>query len=211
MNTLILAQGLPVNETLSNYSDLAFRTAFGIYVLALIASLIYYAGFRVAKVSQKELVAAGLFLAPVIGGHEPKFQRLGVNVLFGALLLVVVGSLAGEYLAIHQVLPLDLSFWLGHQGYEYVDLGRVWQIALFVGLYLASLAMAPSGAEFAGTDAAANDLLDVEPWFKPLFSPGELGGELESGLFALQAGLGGIVFGFVLGRLSGRRHGAEDR
>ncbi len=81
-------------------------------------------------------LAAGLFLAPVIGGHEPKLQRLGVNVLFGALLLVVVGSLAGEYLAIHQVLPLDLSFWLGHQGYEYVDLGRVWQIALFVGLVL---------------------------------------------------------------------------
>lgn len=59
MNTLILAQGLPVNETLSNYSDLAFRTAFGVYVLALIASLIYYAGFRVAKVTEKELVAAG--------------------------------------------------------------------------------------------------------------------------------------------------------
>jgi nitric oxide reductase subunit B len=72
----------------------------------------------------------------VIGGHEPKFQRLGVNVLWGALLLVVAGSLAGEYLAIHQVLPLDLSFWLGHQGYEYVDLGRAWQIALFVGLVL---------------------------------------------------------------------------
>ena len=49
----------PVNETLSTYSDLAFRTAFGIYVLAFIASLIYYAGFRVAKVSEKELVAAG--------------------------------------------------------------------------------------------------------------------------------------------------------
>ena len=81
-------------------------------------------------------LAAGLFLAPVIGGHEPKFQRLGVNVLFGALLVVVAGSLTGEYLAIHQVLPLDLSFWFGHQGYEYVDLGRVWQIALFVGLIL---------------------------------------------------------------------------
>ncbi len=81
-------------------------------------------------------LAAGLFLAPVIGGHEPKFQRLGVNVLWSALLLVVAGSLTGEYLAIHQVLPLDLSFWLGHQGYEYVDLGRAWQIALFVGLVL---------------------------------------------------------------------------
>ncbi len=59
MITLTLAQGMPVNESLSTYSDLAFRTAFGIYVLALLASLIYYAGFRVPKVQHKELVAAG--------------------------------------------------------------------------------------------------------------------------------------------------------
>lgn len=61
MNTLILAQALPVNETLSNYSDLTFRTAFGLYALALLASMIYYAGFRVAKVteSNRELAGAG--------------------------------------------------------------------------------------------------------------------------------------------------------
>jgi nitric oxide reductase subunit B len=81
-------------------------------------------------------LGAGLFLAPIVGGREPRFQRLGVNVLFGALLVVVAGSLAGEYFAIHQKLPLALSFWLGTQGYEYVDLGRAWQIALFVGLVL---------------------------------------------------------------------------
>ena len=81
-------------------------------------------------------LAAGLFVAPLIGGHEPRFQRLGVNVLFGALLVVVVGSLAGEYMAIHRKLGLDVSFWLGHQGYEYTDLGRVWQIGLFTGLVL---------------------------------------------------------------------------
>jgi nitric oxide reductase subunit B len=79
-------------------------------------------------------LAAGLFLAPVVGGREPKFQRLGVNVLFGALLVVVGGSLAGEALSIHQTLGLDAGFWFGHQGYEYVDLGRAWQIALFAGL-----------------------------------------------------------------------------
>jgi nitric oxide reductase subunit B len=80
-------------------------------------------------------LAAGLFLAPIInGGKDPKYQRLGVNILFGALLVVVAGSLTGEYLAIHQLLKLDLSFWFGHQGYEYVDLGRVWQILLLAGL-----------------------------------------------------------------------------
>ena len=58
-------------------------------------------------------LAAGLFLAPVVGGREPRFQRLGVNVLFGALLVVVAGSLAGEALAIHQKLGLGSSFWFG--------------------------------------------------------------------------------------------------
>ncbi|MEZ6037883.1 MAG: nitric-oxide reductase large subunit [Planctomycetota bacterium] len=81
-------------------------------------------------------LAAGLFLAPVIGGREPRFQRLGVNVLFGALLLVVAGSLVGEWLSVQQKLSLDAGFWFGHQGYEYVDLGRAWQIALYVGLVL---------------------------------------------------------------------------
>ncbi len=81
-------------------------------------------------------LAAGLFLAPAVGGKEPRFQRLGVNVLFGALLLVVAGSLAGEYFSIHQKLGLKAGFWFGHQGYEYVDLGRAWQIALFTGLVL---------------------------------------------------------------------------
>ncbi len=82
-------------------------------------------------------LAAGLFLAPIVnGGKDPKYQRLGVNVLFGALLVVVFGSLSGELLAIHQKLDLGLSFWFGHQGYEYVDLGRFWQILLFAGLMI---------------------------------------------------------------------------
>jgi nitric oxide reductase subunit B len=79
-------------------------------------------------------LAAGLFLAPVIHGGDPKHQKLGVDILFWALILVVVGSFTGNYLAIAQALPSGLSFWLGHQGYEFLDLGRVWQIALFAGL-----------------------------------------------------------------------------
>lgn len=80
-------------------------------------------------------LAAGLFLAPIVnGGKDPKYQLWGVNILFGALLVVVFGSMAGEYLAIHQKLDLGVSFWFGHQGYEYVDLGRFWQILLLAGL-----------------------------------------------------------------------------
>ncbi|HEY1270385.1 MAG TPA: nitric-oxide reductase large subunit [Terriglobales bacterium] len=78
-------------------------------------------------------LAAGLYVAPAVSGVEPKGQRLGVNALFGALILVVVGSLAGEWMSIQHKLG-NLWFWFGTQGYEYVDLGRFWQILLFGGL-----------------------------------------------------------------------------
>jgi len=81
-------------------------------------------------------LATGLFIAPAVSGKEPKFQRLGVNVLFGALLVIVVGSLAGQWMGIMQKLGLTENFWFGHQGYEYVDLGRFWQIFLFAGLFI---------------------------------------------------------------------------
>jgi nitric oxide reductase subunit B len=78
-------------------------------------------------------LATGLFIAPAVSGYEPKGQRLCVNLLFAAVLLVVVGSLGGEWLGIQQYLG-QYWFWFGSQGYEYVDLGRFWQILLFVGL-----------------------------------------------------------------------------
>jgi nitric oxide reductase subunit B len=78
-------------------------------------------------------IATGLHVAPAVGGIEPRGQRLGVNVLYVALLVVVVGSLAGEWLGIEQRLG-RAWFWLGAQGYEYVDMGRAFQLALFAGL-----------------------------------------------------------------------------
>lgn len=79
-------------------------------------------------------LTAGLFLAPVInGGKDPKYQAFGVNFLFLALLIVVAGSYAGNFFALSHQIPTELNFWFGHQGYEYLDLGRFWQILLFVG------------------------------------------------------------------------------
>jgi len=80
-------------------------------------------------------VAGGLFLAPSLGGREPQGQVKGINVLFAALVLVVVGSLLGEILGINQLLG-NLWFWIGDQGWEYLDLGRAWQVLLAVGLLL---------------------------------------------------------------------------
>jgi nitric oxide reductase subunit B len=81
-------------------------------------------------------LAAGLFMGPLVSGHEPKYQKLGVHVLFGALLLIVAGSLAGEWLSIQNKLSDSAAFLWGHQGYEYLDLGRGWQWLLFIGLFL---------------------------------------------------------------------------
>ncbi|MDX9791147.1 MAG: nitric-oxide reductase large subunit [Candidatus Kapaibacterium sp.] len=81
-------------------------------------------------------LATGMFIAPAISGYEPKYQKLGVNVLFGALLIIVVGSMIGQWAGIMQKMGLETNFWFGHQGYEYVDLGRFWQIFLFVGLLI---------------------------------------------------------------------------
>jgi nitric oxide reductase subunit B len=81
-------------------------------------------------------LATGLFIAPAVSGTEPKFQRLGVNTLFVALLIIVVGSLAGQWVSVVKGMGLQKSFWFGHMGYEYVDLGRFWQIFLFAGLFI---------------------------------------------------------------------------
>ncbi len=81
-------------------------------------------------------LATGLFIAPAVSGKEPKFQKLGVDILFGALLVIVLGSLAGQWMGVMQKLGLAENFWFGHQGYEYVDLGRFWQIFLFLGLFI---------------------------------------------------------------------------
>lgn len=82
-------------------------------------------------------LAAGLYIAPLLTGKDPKFQVFGVNFLFISLLVIVVGSFIGEWAAVHRFISdLQLNFWFGHQGYEYVDLGRFWQIYLLVGLLL---------------------------------------------------------------------------
>jgi nitric oxide reductase subunit B len=80
-------------------------------------------------------IAGGLFLAAALGGEEPKGQVIGINLLFGALVLVVCGSLLGELLGVHQLLG-KIWFWFGHQGWEYLDLGRAWQILLAIGLFI---------------------------------------------------------------------------
>lgn len=78
-------------------------------------------------------VAGGLLLAQALGEGEPKGQTMGIHALFWALVVVVAGSFLGELLGINQMLGA-LWFWFGHQGWEYLELGRFWQVLLAIGL-----------------------------------------------------------------------------
>ena len=79
-------------------------------------------------------LAAGIFLAPIIAGREPRRQHWLAYGLLGALALVVFGSMTGELLDIHGLLPGALAAF-GMQGWEYLDLGRFWQVLLSLGLF----------------------------------------------------------------------------
>ncbi len=134
--------GIPIDEFLPYAVVRTWHTQLGIFWIAT------------------AWLATGLYVAPAVGGREPKYQRLGVNVLFGALLVVVLGSMAGEWLSIMGKLGHGnaSNFWFGTQGFEYVDLGRVWQIGLTVGLFL-WLALMARGMWPALRRSAATDKL----------------------------------------------------
>ena len=79
-------------------------------------------------------LAAGIFLAPMIAGREPRGQKWLAYGLLGALAVVVFGSMAGEFAGIHGWMG---EWWsvFGNQGFEYLDLGRFWQVLLSIGLF----------------------------------------------------------------------------
>ena len=79
-------------------------------------------------------LATGLYVAPLLAGREPKYQKLGVDALFYALLVVVLGSTITGWLGTLQHRGVEFSFWVGNQGLEFTSMGRVWQLLLFGGL-----------------------------------------------------------------------------
>lgn len=78
-------------------------------------------------------VAGALFVAELLGRASPPRQKLGIHLLFGAVAIVIVGSMLGEWAGILQWLPRSW-FWFGNQGWEFLELGRFWQILLAIGL-----------------------------------------------------------------------------
>lgn len=81
-------------------------------------------------------LAAGIFLAPLITRREPRGQQALTFGLLGALVVVVVGSLIGEAASYKGWLQGASRSVIGAQGWEYLDLGRLWQVLLVIGLVL---------------------------------------------------------------------------
>lgn len=124
-------------------------------------------------------VASSIYIVPIAGGYEPRRQGLLVQILFGAVVLVAVGSLLGQIAGIKGWLG-DLWYWFGHQGWEYIELGRVWQILLFVGLIFWLIIIARPVLHF----------------FKPSARKSDFSGLVN--FYALSAILVVIFFGFGL-------------
>lgn len=110
--------GLPLAEVLPYVASRTIHTQVGIFWIAT------------------AWLATGLYIAPLLGGKEPRFQKLGVDFLFYALVAIVVGSTATGLLGTLQRSGTDFAFWFGNQGLEFTSMGRVWQYLLFVGLLL---------------------------------------------------------------------------
>jgi nitric oxide reductase subunit B len=110
--------GIPLDRWLPYAVTRTWRTQLGIFWIAT------------------AWLATGLYVGPAVSGYEPRWQKAGVNFLFICLLVIVVGSMAGQWASVQHRLPGDTWYWFGHQGWEYVDLGLFWQLFLFVGLVL---------------------------------------------------------------------------
>ena len=81
-------------------------------------------------------LATGIFIVPLIAGRERRGQAALTVLLLVAVAIVVFGSLIGEYAGVNNWLAAPTWYWIGHQGWEYLDLGRLWQILLIIGLFL---------------------------------------------------------------------------
>jgi nitric oxide reductase subunit B len=108
--------GIPLGQVLPYVTSRTIHTQIGVFWIAT------------------AWLATGLYIAPLLSGREPRLQKLGVDALFWALIVVVLGSTLTGWLGTLQRRGADFSFWLGNQGLEFTSMGRVWQWLLFVGL-----------------------------------------------------------------------------
>jgi nitric oxide reductase subunit B len=74
-------------------------------------------------------VGISFFVLPLLSKREPKGQLFLINTLFGIFFLMVAGSFVGIFLGPKGLLG-ENSRWLGHQGWEFIEMGRLYQYFL---------------------------------------------------------------------------------
>lgn len=134
----VLLGGLLAHFYIERAGFFGIERVFGIHILQLLP-------FSIAKTWHIDLgilwiastwLGAGLFLPPLLTGHEPKRQGTYVSVLLGALVVIVVGGMGGIWLGANGYLPGELWWLLGNEGLEYLEVGKVWQAGLLAGFIL---------------------------------------------------------------------------
>lgn len=75
--------------------------------------------------------AATIWVLPLICRPEPRGQLRWINGLFWLLVVTAVGSTVGIPLGIHGMFSDAVNRWLGLQGWEFLQLGRVYQYLLY--------------------------------------------------------------------------------
>ena len=76
-------------------------------------------------------IGASFFMMSLVSPQQPKKQVTLINSIFWLTFLLVAGSFAGIFLGPKGIIGKNW-YWLGHQGWEYVELGKLWQIILGV-------------------------------------------------------------------------------
>lgn len=76
-------------------------------------------------------IGASFFMMSLVSPNQSKKQVTLINSIFWLTVLLVAGSFAGIFLGPKGIIG-ENWYWFGHQGWEYVELGKLWQIILGV-------------------------------------------------------------------------------
>ncbi|MBE2229924.1 MAG: cbb3-type cytochrome c oxidase subunit I [Chitinophagaceae bacterium] len=74
-------------------------------------------------------IGGSFFMMSLVSPEQPRVQVRRINTIYWLTVLLVAGSLAGILLGPKGLLG-KYWYWLGHQGWEYVEPGKIWQILL---------------------------------------------------------------------------------
>ncbi len=102
-------------------------------------------------------IASSIFILPILAKKEVSGQLPLINTLFAGLFILVAGSLVGMTLG-----PLGMMgewwYWFGHQGWEFVDFGKAFQV-LLMGIFALWIVVVYRGLRPA--------FVKGEPWSLP--------------------------------------------